>query len=104
MEGQRIPLVFSAAGAGLSHASGLSKGSRENGGQGDSSLAGLNWKFMGVNGTLIPFDFCQGYILVAPGFGSILVDVPNVQGAVQTQPRKPASAGQEIEVDLPDPS
>lgn len=75
MEGQQIPRVFSAAAAGLSHALGLSKGSRENGGQGESSLASLNWRFLEGNRTLVPFDCCEGYILVAPDFGSILLSL-----------------------------
>lgn len=55
MEGQQIPLVFGPAGAELSRASELSKGSRENRGQGDSSLADLNWRFLEGSGSLVLF-------------------------------------------------
>lgn len=80
MEGQQISVVFSAAGAGLLHALWLSKGSRENRGKGTAVY--LFWT--GGNETSVPFDCCQGYILVEPDFGSILVGDPNVPVAVQT--------------------
>lgn len=60
-------------------------------GQGGSSLAGLNWRFLVGNGSLVPFECCQWYILVAPD-NLILLAVPNVLGAVQAQPSNPASA------------